>query len=139
MKLGDIRRWEYGWGPIESLTVRIICLVARGPMINELGAEQTVVELITQQEISPEARSSVGMAKLMLERTIDVIRSNIVEGKLPREDGLLVRSADLEIMGLDSFQRLKRRWKDEGCCPHCGHPGLWVALALCCPHHGIYI
>lgn len=139
MRPGDIRRWEYGWGPIESLTVRVVCTLLPGAMIREFGSEQAVVELVADQVVSLESKSSVGLSRLMLERTIDVIRSNIVEGGIPRDGGLLVRSADLEIVGLDTLHRLRGRWKDDGCCPQCGHRGSWVALALCCPHHGIYI
>ena len=140
MTPGDIRRWEYGWLSSDILVVRVACDLSSGPVINALGAEHTVVELIPEQPIDDEGRTAVSVAMGFLERCGDVVRSNTSAGIPPRDGvGMLVKTVELSTLGWETMSILRLRWKEMGNCPHCGYRGDWVSLALRCVYHGIYI
>jgi hypothetical protein len=120
------------------MLTRVCATLDDSVMINEFGGPRAIVIPLCLP-IFEDALVSADGCSSMLKKHIDVIKSNIRDGGIPRDGALIVSVVDLDPPGVDRISIMRFQWKSRGECPKCGHGGEWISLALSCPYHGVYI
>lgn len=127
--------WCKWYGVADSFIVRVAAKSEDGWSLNRYGHLSWIAE-VAPQVFTPAQETQLEREKSSFREDRREIESNLEWGSLDsRSTYITVADWLLSPCDTDSLRPLWVKW---GRCPHCGHEGEWISLALICPYHGTF-
>lgn len=138
VEYGDVIKWDYHNDDGQYIVGRVLGFLTKEASINLTNTSlAAVVDVMFSEGDRPENMISY-WDSYFKEKGIPPMKS----GNLSKRSNY--QNSRLSILSLTFCEQFfnwtaKFSFKENGCCPKCGHRGEWISLALVCNWHGKFI